>query len=59
MSAIYDNWERLVGAVLKKEQLWQLFHSDSVSISSDSSGFSYSHLSSSLDDVPFSFPASR
>ncbi|KAI3458297.1 hypothetical protein Pfo_014960 [Paulownia fortunei] len=29
MSAIYDNWERLVAAVLKKEQLWQLFHDHS------------------------------
>ncbi|KAL0299540.1 UNVERIFIED_CONTAM: Mitogen-activated protein kinase kinase kinase YODA [Sesamum radiatum] len=39
MSMIYDNWERLVAAVLKKEQLWQLFHdqSRSPSISSESS----------------------
>ncbi|KAL1555113.1 mitogen-activated protein kinase kinase kinase [Salvia divinorum] len=57
MSAIYDNWEKLVAAVLKKEQLWQLFNSDSVSISSDSSGFSFCNLTSSLDDVPFAFAA--
>ncbi|KAK6155679.1 hypothetical protein DH2020_009927 [Rehmannia glutinosa] len=58
MSRIYDNWEKLVAAVLKKEQLWQLFHeqSRSPSISSESSGFSFSfNLTSSLDDVPFSF----
>ncbi|KAL0400732.1 UNVERIFIED_CONTAM: Mitogen-activated protein kinase kinase kinase YODA [Sesamum latifolium] len=44
MSMIYDNWERLVAAVLKKEQLWQLFHdqSRSPSISSESSGLSFS-----------------
>ncbi|KAK6135236.1 hypothetical protein DH2020_031008 [Rehmannia glutinosa] len=58
MSRIYDNWEKLMAAVLKKEQLWQLFHeqSRSPSISSESSGFSFSfNLTSSLDDVPFSF----
>ncbi|KAG8381307.1 hypothetical protein BUALT_Bualt06G0108800 [Buddleja alternifolia] len=55
MSRNYDNWERLVAAVVKKQQLWQLFHeqSRSPSISSGSSGFSFSfHLSSSLDDFP-------
>ncbi|KAG6411349.1 hypothetical protein SASPL_129430 [Salvia splendens] len=51
MSTIYDNWEKLVAAILKKEQLWQLFNSDSASISSDSSGFSFCKLTSSLDDV--------
>ncbi|KAL3653537.1 hypothetical protein CASFOL_003218 [Castilleja foliolosa] len=57
MSRNYDNWERLVAAVLKKEQLWQMFHSKSrsPSISSESSGFSLSlGLSSSIDDMPFS-----
>ncbi|KAL8049636.1 hypothetical protein ABFX02_06G032500 [Erythranthe guttata] len=64
MSRNYDNWERIVAAVLKKEQLWQLFHeqSRSPSISSESSsGFSFSFcLNSSLDDndVPFSFTSS-
>ncbi|KAL7107099.1 hypothetical protein ACP275_06G032700 [Erythranthe tilingii] len=64
MSRNYDNWERIVAAVLKKEQLWQLFHeqSRSPSISSESSsGFSFSFcLNSSLDDndVPFSFISS-
>ncbi|PIN07155.1 Serine/threonine protein kinase [Handroanthus impetiginosus] len=55
MSAIYDNWERLVAAVLKKEQLWQLFHEDSrtpsvlseASVLSSSSSF---NLSSPLRD---------
>ncbi|KAL8516681.1 hypothetical protein ACS0TY_015081 [Phlomoides rotata] len=59
MSAIYDNWERLVAAVLKKEQLWQLFHqqsrSPSTSSLSSSSDFSFSRLNSSLDGVPFGF----
>ncbi|KAL6545213.1 hypothetical protein OROHE_009878 [Orobanche hederae] len=59
MSRIYDNWERLVAAVLKKEQLWQLCHaqSRSPSISSESSGFSSGlGLTSSVDDVPFTIP---
>ncbi|KAG8381194.1 hypothetical protein BUALT_Bualt06G0096900 [Buddleja alternifolia] len=47
MSRNYDNWERLVAAVLKREELWQLFHQDSLSssfssVSSDSS-FRSSH----------------
>ncbi|PIN03913.1 Serine/threonine protein kinase [Handroanthus impetiginosus] len=29
MSAVYDNWERLVAAVLRKEQLWKLFYDQS------------------------------
>ncbi|XP_020549153.1 probable inactive receptor kinase At5g58300 [Sesamum indicum] len=29
MSRIYDNWERLVAAVLRKQQLWELFHDQS------------------------------
>ncbi|KAK4485054.1 hypothetical protein RD792_007662, partial [Penstemon davidsonii] len=36
MSKIYDNWERLVAAVLKKEQLWILFHEHSRSPSTTS-----------------------
>ncbi|KAL0317803.1 UNVERIFIED_CONTAM: Mitogen-activated protein kinase kinase kinase YODA [Sesamum angustifolium] len=59
MSRIYDNWERLVAAVLKKEQLWQLFHdqSRSPSISSESSGLSFSFgWGSSIEDAPFSSP---
>ncbi|KAI3458298.1 hypothetical protein Pfo_014961 [Paulownia fortunei] len=58
MSAIYDNWERLVAAVLKKEQLWQLFHdhSRSPSILSEASDFSSSfNLSSPLHDLAFDF----
>ncbi|PIN10623.1 Serine/threonine protein kinase [Handroanthus impetiginosus] len=56
MSAIYDNWERLVAAVLKKEQLWQLFHEDSrtPSILSEGSVLSASssfNLSSPLRDL--------
>ncbi|XP_011076037.1 protein Brevis radix-like 3 [Sesamum indicum] len=42
MSQVYDNWERLVSAVVKREQIWQLCHdhSRSPSICSQSSDFS-------------------
>ncbi|PIN18399.1 Serine/threonine protein kinase [Handroanthus impetiginosus] len=51
MSAIYDNWERLVAAVLRREQLWQLFHEDSrtPSILSDDSSSSSSFGLGSFD----------
>ncbi|PIN00211.1 Serine/threonine protein kinase [Handroanthus impetiginosus] len=51
MSAVYDNWERLVAAVLKKEQLWQLFHaqSRSPSILSEASSHSSSSNLGPLD----------
>ncbi|KAK6132204.1 hypothetical protein DH2020_034062 [Rehmannia glutinosa] len=58
MSAIYDNWERLVAAVLKKEQLWQLFHdqSRSPSVLSEASDFSSSFdLGSPLHELAFDF----
>ncbi|KAL0400638.1 UNVERIFIED_CONTAM: putative inactive receptor kinase [Sesamum latifolium] len=58
MSQIYDNWERLVAAVLRKQQLWELFHdqSRSPSILSESSDFSSSfYLSSPLHDLLFDF----
>ncbi|XP_051138490.1 putative cysteine-rich receptor-like protein kinase 23 [Andrographis paniculata] len=44
MSAIYDNWERLVAAAVKKQQLWELFHaaSRSPSILSEASDYSSS-----------------
>ncbi|KAG8390396.1 hypothetical protein BUALT_Bualt01G0079000 [Buddleja alternifolia] len=49
MSKIYDNWERLVAAVVRKEQLWELFHSDSIQTTStlDSSCNFNSSISSS------------
>ncbi|PIN12880.1 Serine/threonine protein kinase/TGF-beta stimulated factor [Handroanthus impetiginosus] len=56
MSAIYDNWERLVAAVLKREQLWQLFHAQSTSPSVlwEASDFSSSFsLGSPLPDLAF------
>ncbi|KAK4385126.1 putative inactive receptor kinase [Sesamum angolense] len=56
MSAIYDNWERLVAAVLRKQQLWELFHdhSRSPSILSEASDSSASFNSSSrLRDLAF------
>ncbi|PIN03912.1 Serine/threonine protein kinase [Handroanthus impetiginosus] len=51
MSTIYDNWERLVAAVRRKEQLWQLFHEDSrtPSILSDDSSSSSSFGLGSFD----------
>ncbi|KAG8381515.1 hypothetical protein BUALT_Bualt06G0129800 [Buddleja alternifolia] len=56
MSRIYDNWERLVAAVLRKQQLWELFHeqSRSPSICSEASSSS----SSSFRDVDFAIPRS-
>ncbi|KAK4486245.1 hypothetical protein RD792_008915 [Penstemon davidsonii] len=61
MSRIYDNWERLVAATLKKDQLWQLFHeqSRSPSIRSEASDFSSSSsLGSPIHDVAFDFSSS-
>ncbi|KAL0304116.1 UNVERIFIED_CONTAM: putative inactive receptor kinase [Sesamum radiatum] len=58
MSAIYDNWERLVAAVLKKQQLWELFHdhSRSPSILSEASDLSSSFsLTSPLHDLALEF----
>ncbi|KAK6155875.1 hypothetical protein DH2020_010123 [Rehmannia glutinosa] len=58
MSAIYDNWDRLVAAVLKKEQLWQLCHdhSRSPSVLSEASDFSSSfNLRSPLRGLAFEF----
>ncbi|XP_022891943.1 probable inactive receptor kinase At4g23740 [Olea europaea var. sylvestris] len=52
MSNIYDNWERLVGAVIRREELWQMFHDRSPSVSSIPSDFS---LDSQVLDVPFDF----
>ncbi|KAG8381187.1 hypothetical protein BUALT_Bualt06G0096200 [Buddleja alternifolia] len=51
MSRIYDNWERLVAAVLKREELWQLFHQNSrnTSFSSVSSDFTLSFRSSDVN----------
>ncbi|PIN03914.1 Serine/threonine protein kinase [Handroanthus impetiginosus] len=51
MSAVYDNWERLVAAVLKKEELWQLFHdhSRSPSVLSEASSYSSSSNLGPLD----------
>ncbi|KAK4431651.1 putative inactive receptor kinase [Sesamum alatum] len=58
MSAIYDNWERLVAAVLRKQQLWELFHdhSRSPSIRSEASSSSSSfNLSSRIHDLSLDF----
>ncbi|KAL2551215.1 Protein kinase superfamily protein [Forsythia ovata] len=51
MSNNYDNWERLVGAVLRREQFRQLAlaHSRESSISSVSSSFSFSFESLHLE----------
>ncbi|KAL2520068.1 Cyclic nucleotide-gated ion channel 1 [Forsythia ovata] len=52
--SIYDNWGRLVEAVIRREQLWQMFHDRSPSVSSISSDFS---LDSQVLDVCIDFPA--
>lgn len=54
---VYDNWERLVVATLRREQLWELFHAHSrtPSVSSSGSGFSFS---SPLLELPFDFSSS-
>ncbi|XP_022858696.1 cyclic nucleotide-gated ion channel 1-like isoform X2 [Olea europaea var. sylvestris] len=52
MSNVYDNWERLVGAVIRREQIWQMFHDRSPSVSSVASDFS---LDSQILDVSFDF----
>ncbi|KAL3834216.1 hypothetical protein ACJIZ3_008952 [Penstemon smallii] len=57
MSRNYDNWERLVAAVIRKEQLWQLFHEDSRSPSlrseaSSSTSSSFRYFDSPLHDLP-------
>ncbi|KAH6801745.1 BRI1-associated receptor kinase [Perilla frutescens var. frutescens] len=44
-----DNWERLVVAVLKRDQIWQLCHQDS--ITTVSSNFSQRVLSFSSNDI--------
>ncbi|KAL3834219.1 hypothetical protein ACJIZ3_008955 [Penstemon smallii] len=56
MSRNYDNWERLVAAVIRKEQLWQLFHEDSRSPSirseaSSSTSSSFRYFDSPLHDL--------
>ncbi|KAL8557370.1 hypothetical protein ACS0TY_004708 [Phlomoides rotata] len=50
MSRNYDNWERLVAAVIKKQQIWELCHqhSRSPSICSEASSSDFS-TSSSFD----------
>ncbi|KAL3642625.1 hypothetical protein CASFOL_013440 [Castilleja foliolosa] len=49
MPAVYDNWERLVAAVLKREQLRQLCRADSIATSISSLSFSSRFSFSSLD----------
>ncbi|KAL1531502.1 putative inactive receptor kinase [Salvia divinorum] len=48
MSAIYDNWERLVAAVVKKQQIWELCHQSSSTLSDAS------YLSSSFGSFEIS-----
>ncbi|KAL1531504.1 putative inactive receptor kinase [Salvia divinorum] len=50
MSAIYDNWERLVAAAVKKQQIWELCHQSSSTLSDAS------YLSSSFGDLSFELP---
>ncbi|KAL0299638.1 UNVERIFIED_CONTAM: putative inactive receptor kinase [Sesamum radiatum] len=58
MSAIYDNWERLVAAVLRRELLWQICHDHSRTpslLSSVSSDFSSSFSLASPLSREFSY----
>ncbi|KAL0317647.1 UNVERIFIED_CONTAM: putative inactive receptor kinase [Sesamum angustifolium] len=58
MSAVYDNWERLVAAVIRKQQLWELFHDHSRSpsiLSEASNSSSIFNLSSHLNDLGLNF----
>ncbi|KAL2558687.1 putative inactive receptor kinase [Forsythia ovata] len=52
MSRFYDNWGRLVRAVIRREKLWKMFHDQSPNVSSVSSDFS---LDSPLRDLPNDF----
>ncbi|KAL0321514.1 UNVERIFIED_CONTAM: Heavy metal-associated isoprenylated plant protein 39 [Sesamum calycinum] len=58
MSQIYDNWERLVAAVLRREQFRRLCHqhSRSPSIRSSSSDFSFSSPLHDVESLNFSVP---
>ncbi|CAA3029465.1 probable leucine-rich repeat receptor kinase At1g68400 [Olea europaea subsp. europaea] len=56
MSNVYDHWERLVGAVIRREELWRMFHDQSPSVSSMPSDCS---LDSQVLDVPFDFSSPR
>ncbi|XP_042035393.1 probable inactive receptor kinase At4g23740 [Salvia splendens] len=53
MSAIYDNWERLVAAAIKKQQIWELCHRSSSTLSDAS------YLSSSFSDPSFEISRSH
>ncbi|GER30826.1 guanine nucleotide-binding protein alpha-2subunit, partial [Striga asiatica] len=53
MTQIYDNWERLVAATLKRDQIWQLCHAHSREPSVASS---YSSEFSSLPSPLVTFP---
>ncbi|KAL0321515.1 UNVERIFIED_CONTAM: putative inactive receptor kinase [Sesamum calycinum] len=58
MSAIYDNWERLVAAVLRRELLWQICHDHSRTpslLSSVSSDFGSSFSLASPRSSGFSY----
>ncbi|KAL2542142.1 Protein BREVIS RADIX [Abeliophyllum distichum] len=50
MSRNYDNWERLVGAVLKREQYWEMAHAHSRNTSTASS------VSLDFDELSLSLP---
>ncbi|KAK4489631.1 hypothetical protein RD792_005443 [Penstemon davidsonii] len=55
MSRTHDNWEKLVAAVIRKEELWQLCHQHS-STSSLMSSFSSDLTSSFRSNLSFSNP---
>ncbi|KAL8557369.1 hypothetical protein ACS0TY_004705 [Phlomoides rotata] len=53
MSRNYDNWERLVAAVIKRDQIWELCHQPSKSPSICSEASSYSSDFSSIQGSGF------
>ncbi|KAK4492281.1 hypothetical protein RD792_003084 [Penstemon davidsonii] len=57
MFRTHDNWERLVAAVIRREELWQLCHQSSF-VSSVSSSSSFSSIPS-FPDTSFDFELSQ
>ncbi|KAL2472266.1 Uncharacterized protein Adt_40402 [Abeliophyllum distichum] len=55
MSSIYNNWERLVAATLRREELWKMFHDHSRTPSVSSRASDFSLTSPIPSDMIFDF----
>lgn len=55
MSTVYDNWERLTAAVIRREELWELFHAPSRTSSLSSIASDYSTSSRWGPSSPLEF----